>query len=336
MTCTSVIQWSTPGVVYFHPCTIFLSVSNSQCIPVDRPTLIHPACANQVPLPERCLRTLVSSMTPDLLAELSARQAAEVAWALGVLQYRPDAEWWASYEALLLADLDPRHQQQQTTAALMESAGVSGSSRRRLVDLMPGKQLGEVAWACATLRRPPSARLLSVLASAAARELPTMAPSSLSNLLWSLTDLDPSGESFGDGGSGASFSSASFSSSAATPSSASRLKQQQQQQQLQLPARSARRSSLLLSRHFEGRHPAPSAGTSTAAAAEVGLTWRTWMDMWLSEASGKMPGFEPQDLAMVASALAASRCKPRQDWMAKFLAQALARVDECRWGGRLG
>ena len=43
-----------------------------------------------------------------------------------------------------------------------------------------------------------------------------------------------------------------------------------------------------------------------------------------------MAGFGPQDLAMVASALAASRCKPRQEWLARYLAQALAKVDECR------
>ena len=57
------------------------------------------------------------------------------------------------------------------------------------------------------------------------------------------------------------------------------------------------------------------------------------MDLWLSEAAGKMAGFGPQDLAMVASALAASRCKPRQEWLARYLAQALAKVDECRCVG---
>ncbi len=97
---------------------------------------------------------------------------------------------------------------------------------------MPGKQLSEIAWACAALRLQPSTQLLSALASAAARKLPCMDPASLANLLWSLFLLDEGG-------------------------------------------------------------PGPA-----------------WMDLWLSESAGKMSGFEAQDLALVASGLAAARYAP--------------------------
>ena len=265
-------------------------------------------------MPERSLRSLLSSMTPHLLGQLSAKQAAEVAWALGVLQYCPDAEWWAAYEALLLTPSGPLSSLASTEpdgSRPRPSSGGRAKGCQRLVDLMPGKQLGEVVWACAALGRPPSGRLLSAIALAAARELPSMAPATLSNLVWSLTVLDPSGESLVGDGRGLpttqAFSTLGSSSRLSSPVTGL--------------GRLGRRPGPLISRPPEESNPPPSG---------AGLTWRVWMDLWLSEAAGKMPSFEPQDLAMVASALAASRCKPRQDWTAKFLAQALARVNECR------
>ena len=33
---------------------------------------------------------------------------------------------------------------------------------------------------------------------------------------------------------------------------------------------------------------------------------------------------------MTASALATSRCKPRRDWVARYLVQAHIKVDSCR------
>lgn len=185
-----------------------------------------------------------------------------MAWALGVLQYRPAPAWWDGYESVLLlpspavtfpvasslasAGTSPRN------ASPSAAASAASSQSPPLLFTMPGKPLCEVAWACAALRLPPSPTLLSGLAAAAARQLPSLDPASLSNLLWSLYVLDDAG-------------------------------------------------------------PGPA-----------------WMDLWLQEAARKMAAFEAQDLALAISGLAAAQYRPRQEWLSKFMAQALAKAEQCR------
>lgn len=283
-----------------------------------------PLTPHQVAVPERCISGLLSALTPSRLRELGAKPAAEVAWALGVLQHRPDTAWWRAYESVLLsAAASPetggasRAAGDMTVASSSPAVTSVPSAAGCLLDSMPGKQLCEVAWACATLGLSPSPTLLSGLAAAAVREMPSLAPASLSNLLWSLTALDPRGEGFME---------ASARPAPSPPVPPHRL--------LRTSSFSAHRKSFSMA-----TTPRPSSavadpgGSSGGSGAGGPPSWRTWMDLWLSEAAGKMAGFGPQDLAMVASALAASRCKPRQEWLARYLAQALAKADECRCVG---
>ncbi len=270
-------------------------------------------------MPEGCIRGLLEALTPARLEELRPKQAAEVAWALGVLQFRPDAGWWERYESALL---------RRTAAAAVDVVALSSDALRgppppsTLLDAMPGRQLCEVAWACAALRLVPSAPLLSALAAAAARRLPSLPPSSLSNLLWSMAVLDPGGEVV----------------SAPPPPF---IPQQQQQQQQHRWDNAGSPAARALSPSPSGSGPAglasnimpwrpvssspgpdfspvkespaankPPVAAASAAAASTppAPSWRAWTDLWLKEASGKMPLFDPQDLAMAASALATMRC----------------------------
>ena len=185
-----------------------------------------------------------------------------MAWALGVLQYRPAPAWWDGYESVLLSpspavtfpvasSLSSAHTWLRYASPSAAAAAASSQSPP-LLFTMPGKPLCEVAWACAALRLPPSPTLLSGLTAAAARQLPSLDPASLSNLLWSLYVLDDAG-------------------------------------------------------------PGPA-----------------WMDLWLQEAARKMAAFEAQDLALAISGLAAAQYRPRQEWLSKFMAQALAKAEQCR------
>ena len=237
----------------------------------------------QVPVPDRCLGLLVSALSADSLRALEPKAVAEAAWALGVLQYHPDAEWWRQYETVLLESTAvPFPLSGQTSGSHEADSQRGGVCKGRMIDAMPGRQLCEVAWACALLRLSPSRPMLASLAAASARQLPALGPSSLSNLLWSMTVLDPSGEAFEEspscappthpGGSSAVYS-LTDGSTASSP-----------------------RSSFSQRRASRGK-TAPGLSHAESGAATVpslAPSWRAWMDLWLTEASVKMSGFEPQ------------------------------------------
>ena len=244
--------------------------------------------SKQVPVPDRCLGLLMSALSAASLRALEPKAVAEAAWALGVLQYHPDAEWWRQYETVLLESTAvPSPLSGQTFGGSHEADSQRGGvCKGRMIDAMPGRQLCEVAWACALLRLSPSRPMLASLAAASARQLPALGPSSLSNLLWSMTVLDPSGEAFEEspsfapptfpGGSSAGHTLAHDVSTASSP----------------------RGSSFSQRRGSRGK-AAPGgllshADSGAATVPSLAPSWRAWMDLWLTEASVKMSGFEPQ------------------------------------------
>ncbi|GAX77015.1 hypothetical protein CEUSTIGMA_g4462.t1 [Chlamydomonas eustigma] len=255
----------------------------------------------QVPVREECIQGLLKAMSFPALMQLHSRQAPEVAWALAVLQYRPDSAWWEQYERMLMSTsgmgIQPNGRSSTWPVSLLHLPGEGRflpstpppAVPQALIDRLSGLQLCELAWACASMHLVPSQALLSRLALAAADQLPSLPPSSLSSLLWSLTVLDPEGDAL------------------SAPVSAS------------VEAASKHRYPLHGSFH-----------AATAPTPVLTLSWRAWMDKWLSEAYGRLGGFSAQDLAMTVTALSEMRFRPRQEWLSRFLSQVMLEASNCR------